>query len=141
MQPQELARTEELQLVLQATTDCSEHDCRLDHGYCVSGITDCIGLVGDKIMKRWRATEIIVDSAVVADMVECESDGYYLASEVDEQLKVAEFQIKHKHEQLEQVKPYIGHLRTCPSYSLVTDACIGRQCTCGLQAILEIDNG
>jgi hypothetical protein len=41
-------------------------------------------------------------------------------------------------EQLEQMKPYIQHLRTCPSYSLATDACIGRKCTCGLHKLLEV---
>jgi hypothetical protein len=92
-------------------------------------------------MKRWRATEIIVDSAVVADMVECESDGYYLASEVDKQLE----QVKTEHseaidgwddllrhtdsldKQLEQVKSWM-YLRLSEKGCEHPDACGCGEC-------------
>jgi hypothetical protein len=38
-------------------------------------------------LQRWRATERVIDSAVVADMVKTESDGYYLADEVDKKIE------------------------------------------------------
>jgi hypothetical protein len=37
-------------------------------------------------MKRWRATKDVIDGEIVATMVEVATNGYYLASEVDELL-------------------------------------------------------
>jgi hypothetical protein len=41
-------------------------------------------------MQRWRATEVVIDSSIHADMVKCEHDGYYLASDVDAKLAAVE---------------------------------------------------
>jgi hypothetical protein len=37
-------------------------------------------------MKRWIATKDVIDGEIVATMVEVATNGYYLASEVDELL-------------------------------------------------------
>jgi hypothetical protein len=52
-----------------------------------TGISERVGV---HVMKRWRATEVIIDSAVVADMIETDVEGYYIASDVDAKLDAAE---------------------------------------------------